>query len=447
MSIALIVLAAGKGTRMQSDLPKVLHKIAHAPMLWHALRAGQTLEPDHCVVVAGHEAALVEASAKDYDPEIQVVLQTEQLGTGHAVSQAKEALSGFEGNAIVLYGDTPFIRQETLEAMAAARETHDVVVLGFEAADPGRYGRLVTDGDALQEIVEFKDATKAQRAITLCNSGVVAAKSEVLFDLLSAVSNDNAAGEYYLTDIVGIARARGLSATVVRCDESETLGVNSRAELATAETLLQQRKRQDLLEDGVAMQAPETVYLAWDTVIGRDTEIEPNVVFGPDVTVESGARIRAFSHLEGAHVSRGAVVGPYARLRPGAELAEDTRVGNFVEIKNATLGEGAKVNHLTYIGDAEIGARSNIGAGTVTCNYDGFFKHRTVIGSDAFIGSDTMLVAPVTIGDGAMTGSGSTITKDVPAGALALGRARQDNKLGFATKLFDMLRSKKAQNK
>lgn len=447
MSIALIVLAAGKGTRMQSDLPKVLHKIAHAPMLWHALRAGQTLEPDHCVVVAGHEAALVEASAKDYDPEIQVVLQTEQLGTGHAVSQAKDALAGFEGDAIVLYGDTPFIRQDTLEAMAAARETHDVVVLGFEAADPGRYGRLVTDGDALQEIVEFKDATEVQRAITLCNSGVVAAKSEILFDLLSAVSNDNAAGEYYLTDIVGIARARGLSATVVRCDESETLGVNSRAELATAETLLQQRKRQDLLEDGVAMQAPETVYLAWDTVIGRDTEIEPNVVFGPDVTVESGARIRAFSHLEGAHVSRGAVVGPYARLRPGAELAEDTRVGNFVEIKNATLGEGAKVNHLTYIGDAEIGARSNIGAGTVTCNYDGFFKHRTVIGSDAFIGSDTMLVAPVTIGDGAMTGSGSTITKDVPAGALALGRARQDNKLGFATKLFDMLRSKKAQNK
>ncbi len=447
MSIALIVLAAGKGTRMQSDLPKVLHKIAHAPMLWHALRAGQTLEPDHCVVVAGHEAALVEASAKDYDPEIQVVLQSEQLGTGHAVSQAKEALAGFEGDAIVLYGDTPFIRQETLEAMAAARETHDVVVLGFEAADPGRYGRLLTDGDALQEIVEFKDATEAQRAITLCNSGVVAVKSEVLFDLLSAVSNDNAAGEYYLTDIVGIARARGLSATVVRCDESETLGVNSRAELATAETLLQQRKRQDLLEDGVAMQAPETVYLAWDTVIGRDTEIEPNVVFGPDVTVESGARIRAFSHLEGAHVSRGAVVGPYARLRPGAELAEDTRVGNFVEIKNATLGEGAKVNHLTYIGDAEIGERSNIGAGTVTCNYDGFFKHRTVIGSDAFIGSDTMLVAPVTIGDGAMTGSGSTITKDVPAGALALGRARQDNKLGFATKLFDMLRSKKAQKK
>lgn len=447
MSIALIVLAAGKGTRMQSDLPKVLHKIAHAPMLWHALRAGQTLEPDHCVVVAGHEAALVEASAKDYDPEIQVVLQTEQLGTGHAVSQAKDALAGFEGDAIVLYGDTPFIRQDTLEAMAAARETHDVVVLGFEAANPGRYGRLVTDGDALQEIVEFKDATEAQRAITLCNSGVVAAKSEVLFDLLSAVSNDNAAGEYYLTDIVGIARARGLSATVVRCDESETLGVNSRAELATAETLLQQRKRQDLLEDGVAMQAPETVYLAWDTVIGRDTEIEPNVVFGLDVTVESGARIRAFSHLEGAHVSRGAVVGPYARLRPGAELAEDTRVGNFVEIKNATLGEGAKVNHLTYIGDAEIGARSNIGAGTVTCNYDGFFKHRTVIGSDAFIGSDTMLVAPVTIGDGAMTGSGSTITKDVPAGALALGRARQDNKLGFATKLFDMLRSKKAQKK
>ncbi len=430
---------------MQSDLPKVLHKIAHAPMLWHAMRAGSVLEPEHSIVVAGHGADLVEASAKDYDPEAQIVLQTEQLGTAHAVAQAKPALGGFEGDAIVLYGDTPFIRQETLEAMAAARADHDVVVLGFEAVDPGRYGRLVTDGKELMRIVEFKDASPQERNITLCNSGVISAKSDVLFDLIDAVENNNASGEYYLTDIVAIARSRGLSATVVRCDESETLGVNSRAELAVAEGLFQKQSRSDLLENGVSVLAPESVYLAWDTVIGRDAEIEQNVVFGPDVTVESGARIRAFSHLEGAHVSRGAIVGPYARLRPGAELAEDTHVGNFVEIKNAQLHQGAKANHLTYIGDAEIGEKTNIGAGTITCNYDGVFKHKTTIGKQAFIGSNTMLVAPVTIGNEAMTASGSVVTSDVPDGAMALARAKQVTKDGFATKLFAMLRAKKAK--
>ncbi|WP_299927471.1 bifunctional UDP-N-acetylglucosamine diphosphorylase/glucosamine-1-phosphate N-acetyltransferase GlmU [uncultured Pelagimonas sp.] len=445
MSIALIVLAAGKGTRMQSDLPKVLHKIAHAPMLWYAMRAGSVLEPEHSIVVAGHGADLVEASAKDFDPEAQVVLQTEQLGTAHAVAQAKPALDGFEGDALVLYGDTPFIRQETLEAMAEARAQNDVVVLGFEAADPGRYGRLVTDGEELMRIVEFKDASPQERNITLCNSGVIAAKSDVLFDLIDAVENNNASGEYYLTDIVAIARSRGLSASVVRCDEAETLGVNSRAELATAESLFQTRARAELVENGVSLLAPDSVYLSWDTVIGRDAEVEQNVVFGPDVTVESGARIRAFSHLEGAHVSRGAVVGPYARLRPGAELAEDTHVGNFVEIKNAQLHQGAKANHLTYIGDAEIGEKTNIGAGTITCNYDGVFKHKTTIGKQAFIGSNTMLVAPVTIGNDAMTASGSVVTSDVPDGAMALARAKQVNKEGFATKLFAMLRAKKAK--
>ncbi|MGH1413296.1 MAG: bifunctional UDP-N-acetylglucosamine diphosphorylase/glucosamine-1-phosphate N-acetyltransferase GlmU [Pelagimonas sp.] len=445
MSIALIVLAAGKGTRMQSDLPKVLHRIAHAPMLWHAMRAGSVLEPEHRIVVAGHGADLVEASAKEFDPETKVVLQTEQLGTAHAVAQAKPALEGFDGDAIVLYGDTPFIREETLEAMAAARSEHDVVVLGFKANDPGRYGRLVTDGEELMRIVEFKDASPQERNITLCNSGVIAANSDILFELIDSVENKNASGEYYLTDIVAIARARGLSATVVRCDQAETLGVNSRTELSAAEALFQTKARADLMENGVSFLAPDSVYLAWDTVIGRDAEIEQNVVFGPDVTVESGARIRAFSHLEGAHVSRGAIVGPYARLRPGAELAENTHVGNFVEIKNAQLREGAKANHLTYIGDAEIGEKTNIGAGTITCNYDGVFKHKTIVGKQAFIGSNTMLVAPVTIGNDAMTGSGSVITEDVPDGALALGRAKQMTKPGFATKLFAMLRAKKAK--
>ena len=444
MSTALIILAAGKGTRMMSDTPKVLHEIAHAPMLWHAMRAGQALAPDRTVVVTGHDAEAVAKSARAYDPDATCVLQEEQLGTGHAVAQARPALDGFSGDAIVLYGDTPFISEETLAAMQAARQTHDVVVLGFEPADPGRYGRLVTEGTSLLRIVEWKDATDEERAITLCNSGVITADSATLFDLLDGIGNDNASGEYYLTDVVSLARDRGLSATVVRCPESETLGINSRAELSAAEQQFQSRTRAALMEDGVSLQAPDTVFLAWDTVIGRDAQIEPNVIFGPGVTVETGARIRAFSHLEGCHVSRGAVVGPYARLRPGAELSEDVHVGNFVEVKNATLAAGVKANHLTYIGDADVGERTNIGAGTITCNYDGVFKHRTRIGRDAFIGSDTMLVAPVSVGDGAMTGSGSTITEDVPPGALGLGRAKQVTKPGFARKLMDMLRARKA---
>jgi len=345
---------------------------------------------------------------------------------------------------VVLYGDTPFIRGETLDAMIAARKTHDVVVLGFEAADPGRYGRLVTTGDRLERIVEFKDATEAERAITLCNSGVICADRATLFDLIAQVGNDNAAGEYYLTDIVALATAKGLSAGVVTCPEAETLGINTRAELAQAEVTFQARARAEAVEDGAILVAPETVYFAQDTVVGRGAIVEQFVVFGPGVTVENGATIRAFSHLEGAHVSRGAVVGPYARLRPGAELSEDVRVGNFVEIKNAALGEGAKVNHLSYVGDATIGARANLGAGTVTCNYDGVFKHHTEIGEGAFIGSSTMLVAPVRVGAEAMTGSGSVITSDVPDGALALGRARQDTKPGLGKRLMDRLRAAKA---
>ncbi len=445
MTTALIILGAGMGTRMNSDLPKVLHQIAGAPMLVHAMKSGGALDPTHTVVVAGHGAELVEAAAKAYDPDVTVAIQSEQLGTAHAVSQARDALADFDGDALVLYGDTPFIRAETLAAMTAARLTHDIVVLGFEAADAGRYGRLILKDDQLDRIVEFKDATDEERAVTLCNSGVVAANSATLFDLIDAVGNDNAAGEYYLTDIIGIARARGLSATVVRCAEAETLGINSRGELAQAEALFQANARQTAQDDGVTLVAPETVFFAHDTVIGRDTVIEPNVVFGPEVTIESSTTIRAFSHLEGCHVSRGSVVGPYARLRPGAELAENVKVGNFVEIKNAQIAAGAKVNHLSYIGDATIGARSNIGAGTITCNYDGVFKHQTTIGEDVFVGSSTMLVAPVTVGNAAMTASGSVVTRDVPAGDLAVARAKQENKAGFAVRLFDKLRALKAK--
>ncbi|HHC30224.1 MAG TPA: bifunctional UDP-N-acetylglucosamine diphosphorylase/glucosamine-1-phosphate N-acetyltransferase GlmU, partial [Rhodobacterales bacterium] len=357
MSTSLIVLAAGQGTRMNSDRPKVLHELGGVPLFAHALGAGRALEPERVVLVTGHGSAAVAKAARALDPEIEVVVQEEQLGTAHAVAQARDALDGADGDAVVLYGDTPFISGETLGAMQAARATGaDIVVLGFEAADPGRYGRLVVEGGQLHRIVEFKDASATERAIALCNSGVVAADSALLFDLIDAVGNDNAAGEYYLTDIVEVARGRGLSAVVVTCDEAETLGINTRAELAAAEAQFQAMKRAEAVANGVTLVAPETVFFAFDTWIGRDALIEPNVVFGPGVTVESGARIRAFSHLEGAHGSRDAVVGPYARLRPGAELAEGAKVGNFVEIKNAEIAPGAKVNHLTYIGDAFVGA-------------------------------------------------------------------------------------------
>ncbi|MDQ2091478.1 bifunctional UDP-N-acetylglucosamine diphosphorylase/glucosamine-1-phosphate N-acetyltransferase GlmU [Marimonas arenosa] len=445
MSTALIILAAGQGTRMKSDLPKVLHEVAHAPLLVHAMKSGAGFDPERTVIVAGHGAEQVAAVARDFDDRAEVVLQEKQHGTGHAVLCARDALQGFTGDVIVLYGDTPFIRPETLEKMAEARQTHDVVVLGFKASDPGRYGRLIMAGDVLEAIVEHADASIEERAINLCNSGVVCASNETLFGLLEGVSNDNASGEYYLTDIVAIARARGLSATAVTCDETETLGVNSRAQLAEAEVAFQARTRAEALDNGVTMQAPDTVFFAHDTVIGRDALIEPNVVFGPEVTIESGARIRAFSHLEGCHVSRGAVVGPFARLRPGAELAENVHVGNFVEIKNATLAEGAKANHLTYLGDASVGQDTNIGAGTITCNYDGVMKHRTEIGARSFIGSNTMLIAPVKVGDEAMTATSTTVNKDVPDGAMAIGRADQVNKPGMARKLMDMLRAKKAK--
>ncbi|WP_343082176.1 bifunctional UDP-N-acetylglucosamine diphosphorylase/glucosamine-1-phosphate N-acetyltransferase GlmU [Ostreiculturibacter nitratireducens] len=443
MSTALIILAAGLGTRMNSDQPKVLHRLAGAPLLVHAMTAGAVLEPERVIVVAGHGAETVAKVAREHDENARIVVQEEQLGTAHAVRCALPELDGFKGRVIVLYGDTPFIRPETLEGLAAAEAA--VTVLGFTAGDPARYGRLIVNGGALDRIVEFKDATDEERAITLCNSGVISADAGLLAELVSAVGNDNASGEYYLTDIVAAARARGLSAAVVTCPEAETMGVNTRADLAQAEAVFQARARAEAMENGVTLTAPETVFFAYDTVIGRDTVIGPNVVFGPGTTVESGARIEAFCHLEGCHISRGASVGPFARLRPGAELAEDVHVGNFVEIKNAILDEGVKVGHLTYLGDAHVGEHTNIGAGTVTCNYDGVMKHHTEIGANAFIGSDTMLVAPVTVGDGAMTASGSVITRNVAPGALAIERSRQEHIEGFASRFREKLRAEKAR--
>lgn len=444
MPVALIVLAAGQGTRMNSDRPKVLHLLGGAPILAHAIRAGWALEPERVVVVVAPGAEDVAAAARAWDETAAVAVQQAPRGTAHAVLAARPALAGFAGDALVLYGDTPFISPETLQAMAAARARAGIVVLGFQPADPARYGRLVMRGDRLERIVEWAEASQAERALGLCNSGVVMADADVLMQLAAEVRADNAKGEFYLTDIVALGAARGIAATVVLCPESETLGINTREELLVAERIFQERMRGAALASGVAMPAPDTVVFALDTHLGREATVEPYVVFGPGVTVESGARIRSFSHLEGCHVSRGAVVGPFARLRPGAELAEEVHVGNFVEIKNAILGEGAKANHLSYIGDAEVGAKANIGAGTITCNYDGVFKHRTRIGAGAFVGSNTALVAPVSIGDAAMTAAGSTITADVPAGALAIARARQETRAGLARRLMERLRAARA---
>lgn len=442
-AVALVVLAAGQGSRMLSDLPKVLHRLGGVPLVGHALAAGRSLDPERVIVVAGHGADAVGKAVAKLDPEAQIALQEKQLGTGHAVAQALPLLDGFEGKVVVLYGDTPFIGADTLAALVS--HPADVVVLGFEAADPGRYGRLVVRGDKLDRIVEYKDADEATRAIALCNSGVMAADAGLLRDLVGRLGNENAAGEYYLTDVVGLARQEGRSAAVVTCDEAETLGINTRAELAAAEAAFQARRRDEMLENGVTMADPATVWFSLDTFIGRDAILGQNVVFGPGVTVESGAEILPFCHLEGCHVSAGATVGPFTRLRPGAELGGDVHVGNFVEIKNSVLAEGVKVGHLTYLGDAEVGERTNIGAGTVTCNYDGVGKHRTVIGAEAFIGSDTMLVAPVKVGNRAMTGSGSVITQDVPDEALGLGRARQVTKAGLAKRIMQALRAAKGK--
>lgn len=439
--IAVVILAAGQGSRMQSDLPKVLHRLAGVPLVGHTLAVARSVQPERTIVVAGHGADAVRKSVAKLEPDAKIVLQTEQLGTGHAVQQSLPELEGFEGKVIVLYGDTPFISEDTL--IALKDHSADLVVLGFEAEDPGRYGRLVVTDRGLEKIVEFKDADAATREIALCNSGVMALDAGLLRKLIAGLTNDNASGEYYLTDLVALAREEGGRTDVVTCDEAETLGINTRAELAGAEAAFQTRARARALESGVTLSDQSTVWFSLDTEIGRDAIIGQNVVFGPGVTVESGAEILAFCHLEGCHISSGATVGPFARLRPGAELGGDVHVGNFVEIKNSVLDEGVKVGHLTYLGDAHIGEHTNIGAGTVTCNYDGVMKHRTEIGARAFIGSDTMLVAPVRVGADAVTGSGSVITRDVEDGALAVGRARQETKPGLGIRLMQALRLKK----
>jgi len=443
--LAIVILAAGKGTRMKSDLHKVLHPIAGRPMLEHLLDSAAQLAPERQVVVAGHGR---EQLAKALGDRARIVVQDPQLGTGHAVLQAKEALADFSGDVLILYGDVPFVSAASMRAMIERLHADDapqVVVLGFEPIEPLQYGRVIAEDGRILAMVEHKDATPEQRAVRLCNSGLMAARAQDLFALLEQVGNDNAQGEYYLTDIVNIANQHGgTCAVIVTPDADEVAGINSRGELAQAEARWQVRRREQAMADGVTLIAPETVWFAWDTVLGRDVIIEPNVVFGPGVTVADTVVIHAFSHLEGATLETGVAIGPYARLRPGAVLKKGSRIGNFVEMKKAVLGEGAKANHLTYLGDATVGAGANIGAGTITCNYDGYFKHQTVIGERAFIGSNSALIAPVKIGADAIVAAGSAVSRDVADGELRLVRAEQLVKPGWADSFHDAMKKKKA---
>jgi bifunctional UDP-N-acetylglucosamine pyrophosphorylase/glucosamine-1-phosphate N-acetyltransferase len=445
--LAAIILAAGKGTRMKSDLHKVLHPLAGRPMLLHLIASVAELKPARTVVVVGAGREQVEAAVAPLG--IETVHQREQLGTGHAVAQAEQTLGAWAGDVLILYGDVPMVTPTTMRRMLDRLHGADApaaCVLGFRPRDPGAYGRIVADAEGrIERMVEFKDATPEERAVTLCNSGLIAVRSEDLFALLARVGNDNAAGEYYLPDIVMLAASDCRTSAVIETDEAEVAGVNSRGELAGVEAAWQHRRRAQAMVEGATLVAPETVWFSHDTRLGRDVTVEPHVQFAPGVSVADRATIRAFSHLEGTSVGEACEVGPYARLRPGTVLERGAKVGNFVEVKKARLGEGAKANHLTYLGDAEVGAGANIGAGTITCNYDGFLKYRTKIGAGAFVGSNSALVAPVTIGDGAIVGAGSVVTTDVEADALRLVRPEPATKAGWAANFRKVMRATKAR--
>ncbi len=442
--VAAIILAAGKGTRMKSDLHKVLHKVAGQPMIRHLLNAVDSFAPERTIVVVGAGREQVAARV----PEATLVVQEPQLGTAHAVLMAKAAMQGFAGDVLILYGDAPMVQPATMQAMMDALHKGPkppaIVVLTVRPADPAAYGRVIlADDGSIAKMVEYKDATPEQRAVGLCNSGIMAVRGELLFTLLEQVDNTNAQAEYYLPDIVMLAARIGHSSASVETCESEVAGINSREDLSFVEAQWQASRRTQAMADGATLIDPASVFFSFDTVIGRDVVIEPHVFFGPGVHVADHASIHGFSHLEGCTVGEGSSVGPFARLRPGAVLYAKAKVGNFVEIKQSVLEAGAKVNHLSYIGDAHVGADANIGAGTITCNYDGFFKYKTTIGKGAFIGSNAALVAPVTIGDGAIVGAGSVVTQDVSADALALVRPQQSEKTGWAKRFREVMKARK----
>ncbi|MCY3877742.1 MAG: bifunctional UDP-N-acetylglucosamine diphosphorylase/glucosamine-1-phosphate N-acetyltransferase GlmU [Rhodobacteraceae bacterium] len=439
MALAAVILAAGSGERMGSNTPKVLHEIAGAPMLLHVARTAEALAPERLITVTGPASDEVRKQVRAFGIQTDFALQTEQRGTAHAVAAAREGLRGFEGRIVILYGDTPLLTAESLHKLTSCLDAGaDIAVLGFKASDPTGYGRLIFNGDGeIETIVEHRDADAEQRRIIHCNSGVMAADAGLLFELIDKVKPDNEAAEYYLTDIVTIARAMGLRTGAAICDESETRGVNDRVELASAEAAFQDRARKNAMRSGVTLIAPDSVHFSHDTELGPDTVVEPFVRFGPGVRIGGGVRIMSFTYLQGCDIGSHTQIGPFARLRPGTELGTGVRVGNFVEIKKAHLADGSRAAHLSYIGDASIGKNANIGAGTIFCNFDGRSKHHSVVGDQAFIGSDTVIVSPVHIGDAAMTAAGSVITRDVPADSLGIARSRQSVIKDFARRFRD----------
>jgi len=444
--LAIIVLAAGKGTRMKSALPKVLHQAAGRSLLAHVLHVVKALTPTKTVVVSGPGVEEVTTETKATIPGAAIVIQKERLGTANAVAMARPALTDFSGTILVLYADAPLIQPETVKTLAAmVSAKNPLAVLGFESANPQGYGRLLQNAKGgVVAIREELDASPKEKSITLCNSGILAIQSALLWRLLPKIGKSNAKGEYYLTDLVGLLANEGANVGLASCPESEVLGVNDRVQLAAIEAHLQARLRRVHMLNGVTLTASETVFFCADTAIGQDVTIGPHVVFGPGVTVADNAEILAFSHIEGANIGTGARIGPYARLRPGADIGRDAHIGNFVEVKKAVIGEGAKANHLCYIGDAEVGANTNIGAGTITCNYDGYEKHLTEIGENVFVGSNTAFIAPVKVNDGANIAAGSVITKEVPADSLAITRASLQIHDGWAAKYREIKKARKA---
>ena len=448
MSLAAIILCAGNGTRMKSNLPKVLHKLAGFPLIYHVMNTVQDLGVTKTVIVAGKDIDKVSDAAFDFNKDVIIKKQEKQLGTGHAVKKALQALKDFDDDVIILYGDVPFITPATVNKMLTIRkEGSDLVVLGFEASQPGAYGRIIATSDKIEKIVEAKDASDAELQIKSCNSGVILTNSKNLTQLVKLLKNNNASKEYYLTDIVAIANSHNQKCSLLLCSETETLGINTRHELAYAENLFQNRTREKFLDIGVTLASPETTIFSLDTVIGRDTFIGQNVVFEPGVTIETGAIIKPFCHLESCHIGSCAEIGPFARIRPGTEIGNSARIGNFVETKNAKVGEFSKINHLSYVGDTVTGQKVNIGAGTITCNYDGLNKHVTIVEDGAFIGSNSSLIAPIKIEQNSIIAAGSVITKDVPKNSLSISRSNQKNLLGRAKEIMKKLKKIKATTK
>ena len=439
MKTAIVILAAGKGSRMKTDLPKVLHKIGGKPLIIHAMDSSSEIKTTQRIVVVASEAKEIKDTVLEKYPNAKIAIQDPVLGTGHAVEQVRHLISNSDEDILVLYADTPFVSGETIKRMQLERKNSDLVVLGFNNSNSGYYGRLVTKGKSLKKIVEHKDATPKEKSITLCNSGILLGSSKLIFSCLSKITKENKADEYYLTDCIEIAVTQGKKASFITCDQTETQGVNSKAELAIAEAFFQEKCRSQHMEQGVTLVAPETNFFSYDTTIAPGTIIEPNVVFGPNVKIEKDVIIKSFSYLEGTHILKNSIIGPFARLRGESKLGPNTRVGNFVEIKNSNILKDAKISHLSYFGDAEVGNGANIGAGSITCNYDGVSKHKTVIGPKAFIGSNTMLVAPIKVGKEAFTASGAVISKNVEDGAFAIARSKQENKPNMAKKLIKLL--------